>query len=220
LNTAIPSLPTSGGEKKIVPDFRGSLCFAGNESAFCQALDTAIGQWPGGPATFHYAEIGIGNGGTLRAVAAWLAQYPGLKPILHAVDLPRYAGDAFNPAVMGAALAVIRPALVGSREFFRTNHHQLDFVFIDACHGYACAQADFLAAEKHVRPGGVISFHDTDPQSQGQHPQPHCGTGIDVRRAVSDLGLLNNTRPGWKKIGETFGNKLRGGHGCLFVRRL
>lgn len=216
MNTATLSLPTLGGEKKAIPDFRGSLCFAGNEAAFCQALDTAA---TGVTGTFRYAEIGIGNGGTLRATAEFLKQYP-LTPVLYAVDLPRYSGDAFNPAVMGEALPLIRAQLVGSRDFFSTLTEQLDFVFIDACHGYQCATADFLSAEPHVRPGGIVAFHDTDPFCQGQHHQPHCGTGIDVRSAVHDLGLLGNIRPGWKKIGETMGNKMRGGHGSLFVRRL
>lgn len=94
-----------------------------------------------------------------------------------------------------------------------------DYVFIDGCHGAPCVTRDFLEAEKIVRPGGIICFHDTSENCQGNHLQPHCGTGIDARAAVSDLGLLDGTNAAWEYLEETPGSVMNGTHGCLWVRK-
>jgi hypothetical protein len=42
----------------------------------------------------------------------------------------------------------------------------LDFIFIDADHGYETVMKDILAWGPKVRPGGLISGHDYDPNHQ------------------------------------------------------
>lgn len=194
------------------------LCFDGNGSAFCEALDTALETTAG---TFRYLEVGIGYGGGLRAVQEYLEQ-TGVDYHLQGVDILTCNPEARNVAnyVRPEKVAI---SLEGAAEFLKHYHksgRQADFVFIDGCHGAPCVLADFKAAEKIVRVGGVVAFHDTDPGCQDLHFQPHCGTGIRAREAVHKLGLLDDTRPGWVKIGETTGDKNRGGHGCLFVKRI
>lgn len=192
------------------------LCFAGNESAFCSALDVALAT---ADTTFQYVEIGIGHGDGLRAVSQYLAQQE--KPFhLTGVDIASCDRNALNPASYPHK-EHISIKLNGAANFFRNcASWQADFIFIDGCHGAPCVESDFLGAEKVMRSGGVVAFHDTDPGCQDIHMQPHCQTGIRAREAVEKLGLLNDTRKGWFKIGETTGDKELGGHGCLFVKKV
>lgn len=189
-------------------------------TVFCSMLDTvAKGLTKDDPLVYY--EIGIGNADTMLAVHSWLSQ----KEVPHkivGVDVPGYNGGALNynfNEQPSASLGEINLALVGSEAFLSNVGQKADFIFIDACHGAPCATRDFLLSEKKINPGGIICFHDTDPNCQGAHFQSHCGTGIDVRRAVEELGLLDDTRPGWKKVGETMG-KFPEHHGMLFVQRV
>lgn len=191
------------------------LCFAGNGGAFCEALDAALAT--AGP-LFRYVEVGIGYGDGLRAVDEYLAQ-TGISYHLQGVDIATCNPAASevqnyrNPGRMHIDLG-------GAKKFLARYPHRADFVFIDGCHGEDCVREDFFGAERIVRMGGVVAFHDTDPGCQDLHFQPHCGTGIRAREAVQKLGLLDDKRPGWQRIGETTGDKGNGGHGCLFVQRL
>lgn len=194
---------------------------AGNEHTFCDALDTAIKALKPGE-TFIYYEIGIGNADTMLAVHSWLTQRQVQHEII-GVDLPNYQGGATNynfNEQPSASFGNISLALTGSEAFLTNVSQKANFIFIDACHGAPCVTRDFLLSEKKIKKGGVICFHDTDPNCQGIHFQDHCGTGIDARRAVEELGLLNDTRPGWVKIGETHGDKSKGGHGALWVQQI
>lgn len=195
---------------------------SGNEQAFCDALDAAAARLQQGE-KFIYYEIGIGNGDTMEAVHSWLTQ-KNVPHVIIGVDVPDYSGLASQKGwpdeYPSASFGEVSVSKVGS-EVFLSNVSQLaNFVFIDACHGAPCVTRDFLLAEKKMKPGGVICFHDTDQQCQGQHFQPHCGTGIDARRAVQELGLLDDTRNGWKKIAETWGDKQKAGHGALFIQHI
>lgn len=209
------------------------FCFAGNEAAFCNALDIACETQPLDK-RFVYVEVGIGHGDAMKAVAEYLDQWvrrPAVEDLgqledgiidfeIHGVDVPNYIGHALRADEMGLHFVKMELHLVGASNFFRLWHREpLDFVFIDACHGKACVKQDFYGAEPLVRQGGVVCFHDTDPECQGLHFQHHCQTGIDARAAVNELGLLDGSRKGWKKICETRGDKARGGHGCLFVQK-
>lgn len=222
--TTEPRIPSNWG-----------FCFAGNEAAFCRALSISAEcrMQNAECRRFDYLEIGIGHGACLRAVSEFLEQFPELDWRIVGVDLPNYSGPGLNPESVGQFYcgpasveeAKMRPGrtitlcLTGATEFLKRTTQQFDFVFIDACHGKACVINDFCGAEALVKPGGVVCFHDTDPACQGEHHQPHCGTGIDARAAVTELGLLDDSRPGWKRLFETSGDKQKGGHGSLFVQR-
>lgn len=160
---------------------------------------------------FRYVEIGIGFGGALESVQEFFRQIR-VRLEMHAVDLPGYAGEALR-------LKNIHWHFVGASEFLRTFKDPVDFCFIDGCHGKPCVTADFLGIEPLIRPGGIVCFHDTSPECQDRHFQPHCQTGIDARAAVRELGLLDDRRPGWLKFNETSGDQSKGGHGCLFVKK-
>jgi hypothetical protein len=196
---------------------------AGNEQPFCDALDEAIKSLqPGEP--FIYLEVGVGNGDTMLAVASWLNQRD-IPYFIIGIDLPEYSGTArnlgWNTIKCDGSTEEYHPmniSYVGADHFLLKTFLKANFIFIDGCHGSPCATHDFLLAEKVISDGGVICFHDTDPNCQGQHFQNHCQMPIDVRKAVEDLGLIDDSRPNWAKICETWGDKARGGHGALFVK--
>jgi hypothetical protein len=75
-------------------------------------------------------------------------------------------------------------------------------VFIDACHCYEHTTEDFLQVEPHIARGGVVIFHDASPICQNDDPQTfhHPPKQLEVRRAITELGLMDDTRPGWQKI--------------------
>lgn len=198
---------------------------AGNEQAFCNSLDVAaLGSMNSKDERFIYYEIGVGNGDTMLAADSWLKQR-GFNHVIVGVDLPEYTGTARNvnwPIVDGRRLGdeSINLNFSGSAAFLSNVGPKANFIFIDGCHGYPCVTRDFLLAEKKIKLGGVICFHDASPTCQGIHFQEHCQMGIDVRNALDVLGLLANTRPGWKKINETWGDQTKGGHGSVFIQRI
>lgn len=98
---------------------------------------------------------------------------------------------------------------------------QIDFAFIDGCHG-KCAVHDFQAIEAKVRPGGLVMFHDVGALEQGIDWQPHCGEYINVRKHLTDLGLFDDKYPGWQFVGEIPGSKVWGGdgHSCGVFRKV
>lgn len=208
---------------------RWGFCFAGNEGAFTEAI---LGAIHGN--SLDYVEIGLGLGHTLAAVRDICVQMPELKWRLFGVDLETYTGDAINRTLMPPEYAgtaepeeaseqlpcTIATYLCGSTRFMRRCGLRPHFIFIDGCHGFACVRSDFLCAEQIIARSGVVCCHDTDTNCQGQHIQPHCQTGIDVRRALFDLGVMRNARPGWDLICETHGNPSKEGHGCAFFERL
>ena len=193
---------------------------AGTEQAFHNALTLALAtRRISSP--FHYVEVGVGDGLTLEAVHQWLLERE-VDHTIDAVDIPGYDGKLVAPRSSLPESRVswsITLSKTGSIGFFPGIRQKFDFVFIDACHGWPCVTNDFLMAEASVRVGGIVCFHDTDPECQGLHFQHHCQMGISARKAVSELGLLDDTRSFWKKVDETTGDKSCQGHGALFVQR-
>lgn len=195
-----------------IPQYWG-FCMAGNEEAFCRMLELAkpekLKATPFMADPFFYYEIGIGHGDTLLAVNEYLADVP---RFMVGVDVPAWLPKKEMPGT-------INLMTIGSEKFLSAKDTpKADFIFIDGCHGAPCVKRDFLLAEQKIKPGGIIAFHDTDPNCQGRHFQDHCGTGIDVRQALQDLGLMDDTRPGWRKVEETMGDVYRAGHGMVFVQ--
>lgn len=179
-------------------------------------------------------EIGIGLGACLKAVADYVDSLGVAFWRLHGVDLPGLTGPAKDPQTYyphkfgvrgkrdaeGAQAKSIGVYLTSADVFLAGNRMTFDYAFIDACHGKPCVIADFLGVEPLIRRGGIVAFHDTGIACQGTHPQPHCGTGIDARAAVDELGLLDGSRDGWEVYAETEGDTSKGGHGSLWVRKL
>jgi hypothetical protein len=184
------------------------ICMDGNEPAFERALFLALRNGGFRSRPFYVVEIGTAAAETTA----------GMAKFIHGVT-PHFEIDTFDipngwSLVREAVAQVcaneprIRPLLSerGAQSLLEPDADwptPIDFAFIDGCHGAPCATTDFLVVEKYAVKGTVVVFHDTSTSCQGIHLQPHCQTGIDVRRALIDMGLLNNTRPGWRLVEET-----------------
>jgi hypothetical protein len=82
---------------------------------------------------------------------------------------------------------------------------------IDGCHGKPCVSLDFLLIEPLIVPGGYVMFHDfgADQIGQEQAPPDHCPI-VGVHDACASLGLLDNTRDGWRFVQTIIGDKSAG----------
>lgn len=93
----------------------------------------------------------------------------------------------------------------------------IDFALIDGCHNKECCKADFLAVEKHCRPGSIVAFHDA---AEGEQCGPEDGHSnvIHVYPAMCELGLLNSNNGAWELVEWLRGDKVRRGNSCAVFR--
>ena len=206
--------------------YRYGICMEGNEDAFTDAVELAL------EPNFVYVEIGLANAGTTAGVLQFLNDRNQEHWKIFGIDIPEgwalnmdYCKNALKDVLHDVltmpegpidtpdktATIILKPGADVLRTQFP---HEISFAFVDGCHGKACAMNDFLAVVEHSKVGTVVVFHDTTPWCQGIHLQPHCGTGIGVRKGIIELGLLNNMFPGWQLIEETNSQ-----HGIVVVRR-
>jgi len=176
-----------------------------------------------------YVEIGVGEGPTLTAIACELRDHA-KKWRAIGIELPN--GYSFNQQKVinfaeerKLALDFIKPngniqrprwdqvtVYLKDSQSFLTElwGDPIHLALIDACHGKPCVIQDFLAVEAFLVKGGLVMFHDYGFDQVG-HYQPHCVTGLDVRGAVQDLGLLSGKRKGWVFREELIANRAAGG---------
>lgn len=94
------------------------------------------------------------------------------------------------------------------RNYTKTLENQsLDIVLIDGNHNKFNVTEDFLSVESKIKVGGQVWFHDIGIEETGTDPQVGGGF-IEVRQAVTDLGLFDNKRIGWKFIKEIPGSRV------------
>lgn len=193
----------------------------GTEEAFEQALRERAKD--GQP--FVYCEIGVCQCETWLAVCQILEQTKSDWKTI-GIDPWVYAYEAYQKRIEPLFKPDKALMLTQTRQqAFWTERHQignrLDFVFIDGCHASPCVKGDFLAVEPLVVPGGLVVFHDFGPDSQVADPQPHCNRDrIEVREATMELGLLPETRPGWKRLPDWVGDKTKNGATCGCFQKL
>ena len=91
---------------------------------------------------------------------------------------------------------------------------------VDALHTYTGVITDYFLYKEKVKHGAYIAFHDTAPQAQGTDWQR---TGdkddpnqyIQVRKALSDIGLFKDAGYDWEAI--VAGVRYTGGGGFRLV---
>lgn len=201
------------------------ICMEGNEPAFERAIHTAILATSEDRTyrerVLQVVEVGTASGQTARGIAEFMARELGqVDYALNTYDIPE--GWSLNWSAVEQVIKdhpqVRAHVVAGGVQVAMAEHGgwegPVDFAFIDGCHGAPCATRDFLAIARHSVPGSVVVFHDSSPSCQGIHMQPHCRTPINVRKALSDLGLLTGTFKGWKLLEETNAN-----HGITVVQR-
>jgi hypothetical protein len=167
----------------------------------------------------HTAEVGIFNGQTSRGIHEFILNN-GRKNIHTAVDSQKdfKTETPFEDAnfLLGNSSEVYN---------FLKNESQ-HFIFIDANHSYPCAISDFFCYHKKVKVGGYISFHDTgwhipektDYQKMGDVNDPDMY--ISVRKALTDIGLMENNFKGWQIVIDSADTNDRAGGICVLKRLL
>ena len=129
------------------------------------------------------------------------------------VNLQDFSKAAENSAI-DAPLNTPSLYLVDARKFVKEHWKQpIHFCLVDGCHGSPCVKADFEAVEPLVPIGGIVVFHDCGEAETGSDWQGHCGEFINARKAIKELGLFDNARPGWKFVKEIAGSRSIGGDG-------
>ena len=177
-----------------------------------------------------YIEIGVGEGATMSAIASTL-KASGKRWRVIGLELPN--GYSFSREKTEAWAerrglklnfvtpngSIVHPEWNAITVYFKDSQSFLtelwqapvQFAMIDGCHGKPCVRLDFLGLEAFtVQPGSIIMFHDFGEDQRG-HFQPHCPTGLDVRGACYDLGLLTGKRPDWKFNEMLSGDRIKGG---------
>lgn len=225
-----------------------SFNFWGIEESFEQMIDRSIKERSTEP--YHYLEIGIATGATLKAVADHLKErippYPWRTTGIDLLDGPYFNCRTFIKSAMDHQVTVehncrgrkigqndIRIALLTSAEskqYFDSN--SISFCLIDGCHSASAVERDFLLIEQAICRNGIVAFHDASLEDQGG---PH---EIEVGQALGKLHLKNSinmfkgetlsmvcTRPGWSWIGSANGDKSPGnieqnGNGIAFFQRI
>lgn len=94
----------------------------------------------------------------------------------------------------------------------------LDFVFLDGCHSKKCVIGDFEAVEPLVVLGGLVVFHDIEDVDGDL--QMHCMAPRGVRKGLEELGLWQNTRPGWKRLPDWQCDKTKNAFSCACFEKL
>lgn len=182
---------------------------------------------------FTYLEIGVAYGQTMRAALECVIQLTeswcsvGVdipdSSIFSLAECARNLSDFDFQRREEDGMAVIVPRhrqalIVVCNDWQWSCQHPLDWVLVDGCHCQWCVMRDFERVELHVRMGGEVCFHDTSERCQGEDRQPfhgkHCEEGINVRKALLSLGLLDGSREGWKLT-----SQVEDGNGCMIFRK-
>lgn len=161
---------------------------------------------------FIYAEIGIAEGTTIKAVADVCLEYSKDQEdgclAWNAIGIDLFGGAFFNSQNFLAqvpnhnveidhshyttiasnfdyiSVYLMAEGMTVEDCIFEESIH---FAVIDGCHGAPCVERDFLAIEPAIAKGGIVAFHDAMPEDQYRDYQAHCGTPINVRHAITDI---------------------------------
>ncbi len=198
-----------------------------------QGMGASVMHYVDGVASYFdkvtYLEIGVSDGITLSEIALRLSTQSAAWRAI-GIDLPdcRHETTRRHSQEKGLTFKLIRdfrkPAnpewktvtfiLKDSHAFLSDDFNpwsEIHLALIDGCHGKPCVSLDFLLIEPLIVPGGYVMFHDfgADQIGQDQAPPDHCPV-VGVHDACASLGLLDNTREGWRFVQTIIGDKAAG----------
>lgn len=169
---------------------------------------------------FIYIEIGAGEGKTINKVCEYL-QAIGIERF-RAIAVDIEDGWSLNEEKFYENTKEFKDkvllSLDGSPLALSTfGDNSVNLILIDGDHQKNAVLEDFIEADRIIKDGGVIIFHDTDERSQGAdvfHRQPD---GIRVREAVQELGLLDGSNQNFNLIIDFPGEEP--GRGLIIVQK-
>lgn len=146
-----------------------------------------------GDPTFTYIEIGIGEGKTLARVCDYLKDEVVTDYKAAAIDIQdgwSFNFEAFYNNIKGHR-ENIEIDLSGSPEALKKYPDEsINAIMIDGDHSLEAVKEDFREANRILKVGGIIMFHDSDSFSQGRDDFERQSNGIRVRQALEELNLL------------------------------
>lgn len=172
------------------------ICQQGNERSFERWLVAVCIRF----AFVQYVEIGVNEGGTLISVCEILSERKGDEYSVLGIEPDKEFWIRSNKRILDFNGSVSNKL---SKDYDESDPKEVHFTLIDGCHGKPCVMADFELMAPKTPTGGIIAFHDVCESCQHGSLQPHCGTGIEVRAALEELGLLEGKRHGWMIVEET-----------------
>lgn len=132
---------------------------------------------------------------------ATLAAY--LKPNVY-LELGLYEGETFKKVLpyTNRAIGVDKELKISNigelyqcstDEFFQTFTGKVDMVFIDADHQFESAKLDFENSLNILNPGGLVIFHDTDPNEDKLIHPGYCGDSyklVDYLESSAEYNII------------------------------
>ena len=129
-----------------------------------------------------YLELGLYMGETLNKTAPWCEKVYGVDTNLDRVYV--------NPDI-GERTELHQSTTDDFFEKFKNLNVQIDMAFIDADHHATSALRDLENVLRHLRPGGVVIMHDTDPLSDHYKDPGLCGDSYKLVEKLEHRHNLN-----------------------------
>ncbi len=159
---------------------------------------------------FHYIEIGVAEGLTVARVCDFLKYKVGDYFKVTAVDI--LGGWSLNMGEYAKNIAEYKDKITldldGSPSALaKMREKSVNAIMIDGDHSFKAVKDDFAEADRIIKKGGVIMFHDSDILSQNEDISHNQEQGIEVRKAIESLDLskyilLSDYQPTEQKEGE------------------
>ena len=182
---------------------------------------------------FTYLEVGVDEGKTFKCIVDIVKEKKIYNNYFVAIDITDIAKPIWRNnfgeinLIYGREINLLKDVpnfIICDANLILKNswNKEIDICFIDACHGYECVKSNFLNVEKFIKIGGYVIFHDAGIPEQNTDYQPHCGENINVRKAIADLGLIENKNPKWFFIKETNGTRKIGlnGNSSIIIQKI
>jgi hypothetical protein len=191
------------------------ICLSGVEDNFEHALRERAKKCD----RLFYCEIGTASCETFLGVHDVLSECA-KDFYMIGIDPAKEAQEAYDLKITNKAHSTFINLTRGEAFYACPNYYgnRLDFVFLDGCHSKGCVMADFLEIAPILVKGGLVVFHDIEDEP-GDY-QPHCKAPRGVREGLQDIGLWQDSRPGWKRLPDWTCDKTKNAFSCACFEKL
>ena len=118
------------------------------------------------PAGSNIVEIGRCEGGSTILMGAAKGQDSDLVSL----DIDPVDDDQLKGIIEHLGLRFVHLLVADSTKYPAHAVQRIGLLLIDGGHSHECIRGDFSNWEPHVIPGGLIAFHDVNPDGKGRGP--------------------------------------------------